>query len=278
MKKLFLLLGLIVINCSVLFAEEITITTYYPSPYGSYDELTANKMKIGSNYSAPATVFVDDSLLVEGQVGIGTSTPAATVKLDVAGTENFGVRYLRASRDARIAVGDPTRTWSWATGWATAGDFSLIEEGVSGNRIYVQKGTGNVGIGTSTPARTLHVNGSAVVASSNRSGKLDLGTDAFNYVRSDNNGLYLGAYFFPAAGGDDWVTVRNGSGNVGIGIPNPAYNLQVVGTAAADTVRASSFIASGSTGITRTFNVRNSAGTGSCSVTVVNGIITGTSC
>ncbi len=29
------------------FAEEITITTYYPSPYGSYNELQANKMAVG---------------------------------------------------------------------------------------------------------------------------------------------------------------------------------------------------------------------------------------
>ncbi len=39
MKKILLCLILVVINCGILFAEEITITTYYPSPYGSYNEL-----------------------------------------------------------------------------------------------------------------------------------------------------------------------------------------------------------------------------------------------
>jgi len=34
---------------SAVFAEEtLTITTYYPSPQGTYDELRANKMVIGS--------------------------------------------------------------------------------------------------------------------------------------------------------------------------------------------------------------------------------------
>ncbi len=53
MKKLFLFLSLLIINCGVLFAEDITITTYYPSPYGSYDSLQTNKLGVG--VAAPAT-------------------------------------------------------------------------------------------------------------------------------------------------------------------------------------------------------------------------------
>jgi hypothetical protein len=37
--------GLLIFPC--LAQEEITITTYYPSPYGSYDELQSNKMAVG---------------------------------------------------------------------------------------------------------------------------------------------------------------------------------------------------------------------------------------
>ena len=85
-----------------------------------------------------------------GFVGIGTTAPGTP--LDVSDTGTLGIRYLKTgSRDARISIGDPTQTWSLSSGWATAGDFSLIEEGVSGNRIYVQRTTGNVGLGTSTP-------------------------------------------------------------------------------------------------------------------------------
>jgi len=54
----------------VLAAEEITITTYYPSPYGSYNELTT----ASNTYLATAS----------GSVGIGTASPT-TGKLVVSG-------------------------------------------------------------------------------------------------------------------------------------------------------------------------------------------------
>lgn len=65
-------------------AEEITLTTYYPAPYGAYVDLTAtNSLVIGSNYAGTETAPTS-GMLVEGNVGIGT-TSAAT-KLDVNGT------------------------------------------------------------------------------------------------------------------------------------------------------------------------------------------------
>ncbi len=64
------------------FAEEqITLSTFYPAPYGDYDELTANKMVISSTYAMPADPV---DLLVEGSVGIGTAVPGA-YKLNVNG-------------------------------------------------------------------------------------------------------------------------------------------------------------------------------------------------
>jgi len=52
-------------------AEDITLTTYYPAPYGAYDELTTT----GNTYLATTS----------GNVGIGTTTPGA-YKLKVIGT------------------------------------------------------------------------------------------------------------------------------------------------------------------------------------------------
>lgn len=84
MKKTFLaILFLLFVFCGISFAaEEITITTYYPSPYGSYDQLTANDMKIGSGYSASS--FVNDGLIVQGNVGIGTATPSQKLMVNGA--------------------------------------------------------------------------------------------------------------------------------------------------------------------------------------------------
>jgi len=55
--------------------EEITLTTYYPAPYGDYDSLS-----IGDGYSGQAA---DKNLVVEGDVGIGNTTPGTA--LDVTG-------------------------------------------------------------------------------------------------------------------------------------------------------------------------------------------------
>jgi len=62
--------------------ERITLTTYYPSPYGIYKELRADQMAIGSGYRN-IPLNNDGWLIVNGSVGIGTNSP--TAKLEVAG-------------------------------------------------------------------------------------------------------------------------------------------------------------------------------------------------
>ena len=67
----------------------LTITTYYPAPFGVYKELRTKRMAIGDNYyrssdySWGVDIDSDADLVVEGNVGIGTTNP--TQKLDVNG-------------------------------------------------------------------------------------------------------------------------------------------------------------------------------------------------
>ncbi|MDD5561899.1 MAG: hypothetical protein PHT50_07230 [Candidatus Omnitrophica bacterium] len=59
-KRSIFLLILIFVFFSLSFAEEsITITTYYPSPYGSYNELQSNKLAVGDTNSDGQMTFVD---------------------------------------------------------------------------------------------------------------------------------------------------------------------------------------------------------------------------
>jgi len=98
----------------------------------------------------------------QGNIGIGTNNPSTTLEVNKGDNVGGGI-VIDGSNDTRlkIGVGQPT-VWSWSNGWKTPGDLSLIEEEVSGSRIYIKPG-GNVGIGTTTPTETLSVNGNVTV-------------------------------------------------------------------------------------------------------------------
>ncbi|UCB56699.1 MAG: hypothetical protein JSV30_05715 [Candidatus Omnitrophota bacterium] len=91
-----LIIGLAAIFPTASFAEEITLTTYYPAPYGIYRQMRAQRMAIGDGYYNAATypwdaggsldpneISQDADLVIEGNVGIGTLQP--TANLEVAG-------------------------------------------------------------------------------------------------------------------------------------------------------------------------------------------------
>ncbi len=75
------------------FTEDITITTYYPAPYGVYKEMRTKRMAIGDTYydggdycwEGSCTNDIDNAadLIVEGKVGIGTAEPGE--QLEVSG-------------------------------------------------------------------------------------------------------------------------------------------------------------------------------------------------
>jgi len=95
MRKSWYFLGIILgFSASLCFAQQegetFTVTTYYPSPYGSYNELT----------TASNTYLATTS----GNVGIGTTNP--TQKLDVAG-------YVKGQ--SGLCIGNDCRD-RWSTG------------------------------------------------------------------------------------------------------------------------------------------------------------------
>jgi hypothetical protein len=147
---------------------------------------------------------------------------------------------VSGSNDTRIRIGHGQPTvWSLANGWATAGDFSLIEEGIAGSRIYVKPG-GNVGIGTTAPA-----------------GKLDVADSFYTgsgsiILRPQDQTIEGGQIWFTGAGANRWFVIDNyagdfrlvtqdatsasvkvqitNAGNVGIGTTTPSSLLHVNGT------------------------------------------------
>lgn len=97
---------------------------------------------LGQLYPLSADLFVNPL----GMVGIGTITP--TTKLQV-----FDGNPIADD----LSITDGIRTFGWNV---NNGGLTLSESGVA-NRIALQPGTGNVGIGTTTPGFKLEVNGSA---------------------------------------------------------------------------------------------------------------------
>ncbi|MFA6357645.1 MAG: tail fiber domain-containing protein [Candidatus Omnitrophota bacterium] len=87
-KLLLLVLAFILITPLLIFAEEITLTTYYPSPYGSYNALQVDKLGVGDNDNNGSLTSADvptttGDAWIRGKVGIGTNGPA--YKLEVKG-------------------------------------------------------------------------------------------------------------------------------------------------------------------------------------------------
>ncbi len=102
--SVFVFLGLIIlivvgVPSSFAQTETITITTYYPSPFGIYNELRAKKMAIGASYYNPAGTSINDpaDLIVEGNVGIGTTSPHSVPPNGNTGNLDVNDIYLRAT-------------------------------------------------------------------------------------------------------------------------------------------------------------------------------------
>ena len=134
-------------------------------PYTLTNGNTADASQLMANFSCAARVY---SPSFSGNVGIGVTTP--TVALDVkSGSSNQVLRLTGPSSNTQLEWASPASGGLWSLGpdiqyGGSSNDFELYNwgngGGTAGTKLTIL-GSGNVGIGTASPAYTLQVNGSA---------------------------------------------------------------------------------------------------------------------
>jgi hypothetical protein len=159
-----------------------------------------------------------------GQVGIGMPNPAFALHV----APGFGVRIEGGQEDPN----DPERSTLNSTLFSFGGDgvFGIDAPGVPNGRFVVQD-SGNVGVGTSSPASKLHVAGDLKVdggVTVTKVLRIEGGTSATDAADYFSFGGY-GAFGIDAPGVPNGRFVVQNSGNVGIGIAAPATTLHVNG-------------------------------------------------
>ncbi|OQA82239.1 MAG: hypothetical protein BWY29_00945 [Microgenomates group bacterium ADurb.Bin238] len=159
----------------------------------------------------------------------GTLTFNSATELDIASGATLDI-------NGNLTIADTDITLDGAsTNLTTTGNFS-----VNTSQLFVNKTSGNVGIGTTGPGEKLEVNGSILLPTS---GILKISTrgSIYSWSRSPDEGLiYLAPgrtggwygthdFYTGYSGGAATVAMRIKNGNVGIGTTSPSQQLEITG-------------------------------------------------
>ncbi|MDD5681344.1 MAG: tail fiber domain-containing protein [Candidatus Omnitrophica bacterium] len=168
---IFLLFLLIFPGIS-LAEETITITTYYPSPYGVYREMRAKRIAIGDTYFDGAEVPWEEingdgglidylaDLVVEGNVGIGTTNmPDDRATFHLGGTKRISLQGRSDFADSRFWRLGHDDVSAWGNFDISVGDNNSVAPTAANQVVMTLTKERNVGIGTTSAPLKLTVLG-----------------------------------------------------------------------------------------------------------------------
>jgi len=266
-KHFSCLLNLLLVFSPIVFillynsakAEDITITTYYPSPNGSYDALIAKRFSVG-DVNADGSINASDIsassgyLLVADRLGIRTTTPQTQLQINAAdedyafpnpGSTARGALFIRSTTsDKETGI-----TFSSANSNNAQAGIYVHQDSAAGTHMYLATtdvyatgpqvrmtilNSGNIGIGTTTPTSKFHI-----YDTTNMPAVPDVNSQAPFKVSDGTIGILMDANQIESVGGDLYfnhratggtgknVILACGGGNVGIGTSTPGGKLEV---------------------------------------------------
>lgn len=223
---------------------------------------TANELLLLVRDNASLPVFSVQDI---GRVGVNTSAPISALDVVGKGVVQFGgdalvldPGYVSGARLALGTIATPDQYLSLGHDGTraylnTAGNDFLLYSTATNPGLFFEESNGNIGIGTSSPAVKLHVNGSVrgnqsgAVRINTGSGYVDVGpkNTGWSHFYTDRPGYYfdkgitvdqglIGSYnenLSLRTSGTTRITVLNTNGNVGIGNTAPTQELHVTGGA-----------------------------------------------
>ncbi len=195
-----------------------------PSGVGFWDNIAlSGQMTIGGSYAS--TAAPSNGLIVQGQVGIGTSSPTGSLNL-IVGSQGSGLITQDPTNASKTSIEVRLRDTNTGANYFTCDQYAdVLNNSSYQSTRFIIKQSGNVGIGTSTPGQLLHVNGGRIrIEGSN--GVLEIKTSTYvSYIFTESNGdLKL----YPASTGQHIILNPNTlGGNVGIGNSSPSAKLSI---------------------------------------------------
>lgn len=268
----------------------VTGATSLSSVSTSGSATVGTTLGVTGNATVGGTLGVTGASNFTGSVGVGTATPGA--KLDVeSGSTSLNTLFGSSATTVEVAFSSSGNSATPRIG-AQANDLYIKTNGTEAARVT---SAGNVGIGVTSPAGKLHVNGRTQFGVLGVSGQYastfnpDTSGQAVFHIKAASNAMVFGA------GGDAYTNFGeflrlDNNGNLGLGTASPAYkfhaqtdgastqNWVASKNAAATALAGAGFIAiAGANGYYGTFKARGDSNvelmTGSGSGSLVLGTV-----